>query len=347
MIYFRADANETLASGHIMRCITIALEFVQEGNAVTFLIADANPRVLLERYKLPYIILNTDWNNLEGELEVLVPILKNPEDILIIDSYLVTENYMNTVYTKVKTVYIEDQMQKKYSTHILINYNLYYFIFDYPRKYQDSGTRLFLGAQYTPLRSEFSEHKAYEVRKKARDILVMCGGGDEKGFLKSFLSEISDIGTLHFHIVIGAYNKDKKELKKRYEGRDNIYMYENISNINEVMRMCDIAVSAAGNTLYELCAVGTPTIFFTYSYNQKYDYIGFTENDIMLYAGNIDDGKERIIKNITRYVTSLIDNREERFKMSNKMTYLIDGLGAKRIVKNILEDEKNVDNTSA
>ena len=65
------------------------------------------------------------------------------------------------------------------------------------------------------------------------------------------------------------------------------------------MRMCDIAVSAAGNTLYELCAVGTPTIFFTYSYNQKYDYIGFTENDIMLYAGNIDDGKERIIKNIT------------------------------------------------
>lgn len=38
-------------------------------------------------------------------------------------------------------------------------------------------------------------------------------------------------------------------------------MYENISNINEVMRMCDIAVSAAGNTLYELCAVGTPTIF--------------------------------------------------------------------------------------
>ncbi len=60
----------------------------------------------------------------------------------------------------------------------------------------------------------------------------------------------------------------------------------------------------------------------------------------MLYAGNIDDGKERIIKNITRYVTSLIDNREKRFKMSNKMTYLIDGLGAKRIVKNILEDEK-------
>lgn len=28
------------------------------------------------------------------------------------------------------------------------------------------------------------------------------------------------------------------------------------------MAKCDVAISAAGNTLYELCAVGTPTIFF-------------------------------------------------------------------------------------
>ena len=31
MIYFRADANETLASGHIMRCITIALNLFKRG----------------------------------------------------------------------------------------------------------------------------------------------------------------------------------------------------------------------------------------------------------------------------------------------------------------------------
>ena len=347
MIYFRADANDTLASGHIMRCITIALEFVKEGKKVTFLIADVNSRVLLERYKLPYIILNTDWNNLENELEILVPILKNQEDVIVVDSYLVTEKYMNTLYTKVKTVYIEDQMQRKYSTHILINYNLYHFVFDYQGKYQASETRLLLGAQYVPLRQEFSGDKKYEVRKKVNDILIMCGGSDEKGFLKSFLSEISCIDTLRFHIVIGAYNKDKVELRKRYENRDNIYIYENIGNINEVMRMCDIAVSAAGNTLYELCAVGTPTIFFTYSDNQKYDHIGFSKDDIMLYAGNIDDGKKRLIKKIAKYIIFLADDRKARFKMSKKMADLIDGLGAKRIVRNILEDEENVDNTSA
>ena len=60
MIYFRADANEVIASGHIMRCITIALEFVKQEKEVTFLIADANPQILLERYKLSYRILNTD-----------------------------------------------------------------------------------------------------------------------------------------------------------------------------------------------------------------------------------------------------------------------------------------------
>ena len=51
------------------------------------------------------------------------------------------------------------------------------------------------------------------------------------------------------------------------------------------MAKCDVAISAAGNTLYELCTVGTPTIFFSYSDNQKYDDIGFAQNDIIVTCG--------------------------------------------------------------
>ncbi|MCR5796546.1 MAG: hypothetical protein K6G63_01315 [Eubacterium sp.] len=34
------------------------------------------------------------------------------------------------------------------------------------------------------------------------------------------------------------------------------------------MQKCDIAISAAGSTLYELCACGVPTITYTTADNQ-------------------------------------------------------------------------------
>lgn len=349
MIYFRADANEVIASGHIMRCITIALEFVKQEKEVTFLIADANPQILLERYKLSYRILNTDWENMESEINILNGFLNTTEDIVIVDSYMVTEAYMKALYTKVKTVYIEDHMKCPYNVDILINYNLYHFIFDYLGVYKKTETKLLLGAQYVPLREEFSSYhiKDYEVREKVNDVLVMCGGSDEKGFLKVFLNKLCHMKSLRFHVIVGAYNAYREEIKKRYDGQDNIYIYENINNISEIMAKCDVAISAAGNTLYELCAVGTPTIFFSYSDNQKYDDIGFTQNDIMLHAGNIDDGMETMIETMIVYINILADSREARIKMSKKMRDLVDGLGAARIVRSILEDEKNVNYTSA
>ena len=47
------------------------------------------------------------------------------------------------------------------------------------------------------------------------------------------------------------------------------------------------------------------------------------------------------------YINILADSREARIKMSKKMRDLVDGLGAARIVRSILEDEKNVNDTSA
>ena len=40
MIGIRVDANEIVASGHILRCITIAKEIEKHGETVLFFLAD-------------------------------------------------------------------------------------------------------------------------------------------------------------------------------------------------------------------------------------------------------------------------------------------------------------------
>ena len=49
MLYIRTDMNEQIATGHIMRCISIADALTVAGEAVTFILADEQAVDLLKR----------------------------------------------------------------------------------------------------------------------------------------------------------------------------------------------------------------------------------------------------------------------------------------------------------
>ena len=63
MIFFRADSNDIIASGHIMRCISLASYFKEMKFDVLFLIADNNAVPLLQEADMPFCILNSKWDN--------------------------------------------------------------------------------------------------------------------------------------------------------------------------------------------------------------------------------------------------------------------------------------------
>ena len=46
-LYFRVDMNDEIATGHVMRCLSIADELKIQGISSTFISADDNPKVLI------------------------------------------------------------------------------------------------------------------------------------------------------------------------------------------------------------------------------------------------------------------------------------------------------------
>ena len=48
MVFIRADANDYIATGHIMRCRTIAYRLAELGEKVEFLVSDEESTKLLE-----------------------------------------------------------------------------------------------------------------------------------------------------------------------------------------------------------------------------------------------------------------------------------------------------------
>ena len=88
MIGFRVDANEQIATGHLMRCMAIAKGFQRRGEEVVFFLAEEKETERLKAQNLPYVVLHSQWNDLAQELLVLKKELKeHGVTRLIVDSY--------------------------------------------------------------------------------------------------------------------------------------------------------------------------------------------------------------------------------------------------------------------
>ncbi len=194
MILFRADANPNIGMGHIMRCLSIADAMAATSNStilprgkqdIKFVLADNSISQLIRDRGYEPIVLNTPYDRMEEELgvwEKLIPSIDS--DLLIVDSYFVTDHYLSWLREEVGRVcYIDDVLSFPYPTDILINYNAYASISDYQALYEgcEDKPEFILGVEYAPLRSSFIGVEGREQREEVKDLLLSTGGSDGHG----------------------------------------------------------------------------------------------------------------------------------------------------------------------
>ena len=109
MLYIRTDMNDKIATGHLMRCLSIADVAKQYGEDTVFLLADEQAVEILRSRGHQFIVLHTKWNDMDSELQVIENVISERKiDKILIDSYQVTENYLKRLTDRVTTFYIDD-----------------------------------------------------------------------------------------------------------------------------------------------------------------------------------------------------------------------------------------------
>lgn len=160
-----------------------------------------------------------------------------------------------------------------------------------------------------------------------------------KQYLDSSLQEANS-KKLIFHVLTSKLNSHFDELislsenAKNDNGNTIINIYEGVSDVASIMNKCDVAISAGGTTLSELCALGIPTISYLNADNQRKGIEEFDKNGIIPYAGDVtgENKKDAVINNILNILDKICNSTvNERREISNKMKNYIDGMGAKRI----------------
>lgn len=279
----RVDGGSTIGMGHIMRCMTIAEAFTQNGIEVIFIskVNEGINKLIDSGYKVVQLpkdqvytdkkLFYGDINSLDKEIEEIKKIIENKKiDIMVIDSYNVTYEYLLKIKSYVKLVYIDDVNKFVYPVDVLVNGNIMAKNLNY-EKYSEEEV-LLLGIDYNLIRDEFLDIQTGSMNKDVKEIMVTTGGSDPYNLTPSIINTLlqdSFFKNIKFNIVVGTGFKNEDILTEISKHNKNIVLFKNPKKMSEIMVKSDLAISTGGSTLYELCACGIPTIAFIMAENQK------------------------------------------------------------------------------
>lgn len=367
VIYIRTDGNSKIATGHLVRCLCIAQALESLKKSVCFLVSDKDSFSLLKDlaesvfcgYKFSFdvkILETAKYDDLNLEIDELSNLLKSDaslltgqetfqaknsssdKPILFVDSYFVTESYFSSLKPFAKVAYMDDLRAFDYPVDLVINYDVIPPAKEqeYQLSYTKADTSL-LGAKYTPLRSQF-QNQEVSLRGQIKNILITTGGSDPYDFTPALSDYLLSLGlNIEIHVVVGRLFKNIETLEELSKQYSSLHLHYNVSDMAALMKQCDYAVSAAGTTLYELCALGIPAISISMADNQIPMAETFADVDAISYAGDIrvETKKEinAILQRISDHLISLYEDSSKSQIQHHKMRQLINGNGAIKIAE--------------
>ncbi len=337
-IAIRVDGNATLGMGHIMRCISIAKALQSAGSVCVFFAAQEKAAEFIHEKGFLCETLHTDYVDMESEIPYLQAFVEkyNP-DLWLVDSYQITTKYIQTLQKMCPVFYLDDTGEQIYPADGLINYNIYGEELGYEGKCSDD-MKLLLGASYAPVKQEFVS-TTYEVREEAENILITMGGSDAlniTGQLSTLLLDrLPEKVTLT--LICGRFNPHLQKLQDLQEENARVQVLVDVPDMWNHFAKADVAVSAAGSTMYELGSMGIPTVCCYYVENQRRIAEGFAQKVGICNAGDFSKEPQTVLVNLAEAVCDLVRDKEKRERIVACMKCVTDGMGASRIADEILK----------
>lgn len=350
-VLIRTDANKEIGMGHVMRCLSIADAMKKDYDVQPlFVVSDDNPVELITKRGHKVINLHTDYRDMNSQAEFnrIAQLLNQHLPLaLLVDSYQADSDYFVKLKELMaeeeglkslpcKVFYMDDIRRPEYEVDGIINYNIYAKDFAYGQE------KCLLGAKYVPLGQAYAGEGKIKrtVAKNVTDVLVTSGGADKYSICYQIADGLARAyPAIRFHVVSGAYNENLDALKELSAECANVVIEQNVTDMKRLQEICDVAVSSAGSTMYELAVLGIPTITYYFVDNQKLIAEAFGNKGHAINAGDYRDGADKMLENIADTFKQMVESYVFRKMSSANMKCVTDGQGAKRIAGAVIGDE--------
>jgi spore coat polysaccharide biosynthesis predicted glycosyltransferase SpsG len=195
------------------------------------------------------------------------------------------------------------------------------------------------GPEYVPLREPFRRIHGAERHNsgKVKRLFITFGGSDTYGvtpLVCEYLSEISE--KIEKTVILTGtafrHTKELNEVLVNWKGCCELLDSLSTKEMIQQMLLCDMAVCAAGITLFEMACVGTPVVVVA---NEKFESEtaeNLKKNGFGLFCGYWENiTREGFLDSFTR----LFNNAGLRREQSAAGVSLVDGRGAERVAADL------------
>ena len=331
-VLFRVDAGQEHGLGHLQRCLSLAAALKRDGIGCTFMVLD-DPTVA-QRIELVGFTVSpaTETSGTPPDVaEVVAVAERNACGAIVVDSYSISPDYLAGLRASGRFIAVIDDLASiSFPCQLVINGAAHA-----PRlRYRASDPEMvfLLGPRYVLLRPEFWTHPATRDAEAPPRVLLTAGGSDPLDLVPHMLEVVARLAAIFaVDVIVGPFFHNVSTIEQTAKGvRREVDLHIAPTSVRPIMEHATVAVSAAGQTLYELACVGCPTIAIQTAENQR------GQLEALAAAGAVYPVAEAAQPaRLAEAVPALLADRQRREAMSAAGQRLVDGQGALRVAEAI------------
>ncbi|MBN8603061.1 MAG: UDP-2,4-diacetamido-2,4,6-trideoxy-beta-L-altropyranose hydrolase [Planctomycetes bacterium] len=355
-VLIRADSSLEIGSGHIMRCLTLAIALRDKGAACQFVCRNhsGNMAALIRSHGfavdlLPGTELQKGASSLPGGVggyegwlgapweidaqETVACIENSPVDWIVVDHYGIDRKWENAVrpYCK-KIMVIDDLANRSHECDLLLDQNL---VENFETRYQSlvpERCPCLLGPKYSLLQADYATaHSRTPPRQvPISRVLVYFGGADSRnltGLIITAFKDFEEFGIL-LDVVVNPQSPFYSAICELARSSKNIFLHTSLPSLCHLMIQADVAIGASGATSWERCCLGLPSYVVTLAENQEPIAKELHRRGFVKWLGN---QSEVSVRSFNQALSDLVHGNQDLECWSSHCRSLVDGKGASHV----------------
>lgn len=366
---FRTDADATIGTGHLMRCLALAQALRLGGAECVFLCREGGLGVLAQRITdaghvlLPLPEAEDRTSDADGPIHAawlpggqvsdaaacLAALAGQPAaDWLVVDHYALDFRWQSALRGVARhLMVIDDLADRPHDCDLLLDQSL---LDDYEVRYDDllpAGCERLLGPRFALLREEFARRDPVPKRFVAvvPHLLVMFGGADPQDLTRRAVRLLANEGwSGPVNVVAGSLYQPVEQLREEVGRLPQGRLHAPAENVAALMRGADLALGSPGVASWERCACSLPAIAIAQADNQEGIGAALGAAGASLYLGRAETLDDETLSAALRIG---LGNGPARAAMARTAAAVCDGQGVRRVVSRLLPPQLEIRRASA
>lgn len=345
LVLIRVDSNPVIGTGHLHRCMNLALELRSRGLLPHFVLGatdDASRSLLASA--------GFHWHDLGDHVHYLSDggsrmstsreeVLNDADhmsrlvvalgcDLVVLDHYSLDDYWVEKVKTHSRCrVLVIDDLHRNWSC---IDFLVDMTLTPVPAATVPDHVVRCSGPSYAIIHPSYKSPRP-QPRKVGEPprILLFFGGVDAPNVTRSAISALSHLGTENpsIRVILGDANPHAEQLKASHSS-DNVIWLTTAESMYPHLMCADLAVGAAGTATWERLCAGIPSVVVSIAENQIENGESLHAAGCHIYLGPVDSPIE---DDIATAVRELLASEEMQSRLSIAGKTLVDGFGSARV----------------